>query len=42
MPCWAAGDSPAFILLRVVLSVEDRLLLKIKVPKALLRWWWML
>lgn len=34
--------SPALSLLRVVLSVEDRLLLKIKVPKALLRWWWML
>lgn len=37
LPCWAVGDSPALILLRVVLSVEDRLLLKIKVPKALLR-----
>lgn len=39
---WVGGDLPALVLLRAGLNVEDRILLKIKVPKAVLGRWWML
>lgn len=43
-PGWdgMGGDLPALVLLRVGLSGENRLLLKINIPKAVLEWWWML